>query len=137
MLSLLDGLGTLCLWMQHTRMLMETGGPKSERGQLSQTPHRTTVGMPISHRECAAHHVFWLQDTAVAKRIFLLPQCFLTFREFTLLHVFPSLVRCVLSGPMRFEYHEDSKRWLNTRDGETELRAILATEMSEKCGVSL
>ncbi|CAM9718928.1 unnamed protein product [Ectocarpus sp. 13 AM-2016] len=42
-----------------------------------------------------------------------------------------------ISGPMRFEYHEESKRWLNTRDGETELRVILATEMSEKCGVSV
>ncbi|CAM9814470.1 unnamed protein product [Ectocarpus sp. 6 AP-2014] len=42
-----------------------------------------------------------------------------------------------ISGPMRFEYHEEAKRWLNTRDGETELRVILATEMSEKCGVSV
>ncbi|CAM9566821.1 unnamed protein product [Ectocarpus fasciculatus] len=42
-----------------------------------------------------------------------------------------------ISGPMRFEYHNESKRWLNTRDGETELRVILATEMSEKCGVSV
>lgn len=41
------------------------------------------------------------------------------------------------SGPMRFEFHDDTKRWLNTRDGKTELRAILATEMSEKCGISL
>ena len=43
----------------------------------------------------------------------------------------------VPSGPMRFEFHDDTKRWLNTRDGATELRAILAAEMSEKCGVSL
>ncbi|CAB1102317.1 unnamed protein product [Ectocarpus sp. CCAP 1310/34] len=42
-----------------------------------------------------------------------------------------------ISGPMRFEYHEESKRWLNTRDGETELRVLLATEMGEKCGVSV
>ncbi|CAM9570054.1 unnamed protein product [Ectocarpus sp. 4 AP-2014] len=42
-----------------------------------------------------------------------------------------------ISGPMRFEYHEEAKRWLNTRDGETELRVILATEMSEQCGVSV
>lgn len=47
------------------------------------------------------------------------------------------LLRRVLSGPMRFEYHDNSKRWLNTRDGETELRDLLAKEMSEKCGVSL
>lgn len=43
----------------------------------------------------------------------------------------------IFSGPMRFEYHNDSKRWLNTRDGKTELRDLLAKEMSEKCGVSL
>ncbi|CAM9654178.1 unnamed protein product [Scytosiphon promiscuus] len=42
-----------------------------------------------------------------------------------------------VSGPMRFEYHEDSSRWLNTRDGETELQAILAMEMRDKCGVSI
>lgn len=47
------------------------------------------------------------------------------------------VVRSISSGPMRFEYHEEVKRWLNTRDGETELRVILATEMSEKCGVSV
>lgn len=48
-------------------------------------------------------------------------------------------VRCgrILSGPMRFEYHDDARRWLNTRDGETELRDLLAKEMDEKCGVSL
>lgn len=43
----------------------------------------------------------------------------------------------VISGPMRFEYHEENKRWVNTRDGETELRVILAAEMRDKCGVSL
>eukprot|EP00752_Nemacystus_decipiens_P015568 g13891.t1 len=42
-----------------------------------------------------------------------------------------------ISGPMRFEYHDDSKRWLNTRDGKTELRDLLAQEMDDKCGVSL
>lgn len=42
-----------------------------------------------------------------------------------------------ISGPMRFEYHGDCKRWVNTRDGKTELRDLLATEMDEKCGVSL
>eukprot|EP00903_Cladosiphon_okamuranus_P017315 g15954.t1 len=42
-----------------------------------------------------------------------------------------------ISGPMRFEYHHDAGRWLNTRDGETELRELLAKEMDEKCGVSL
>lgn len=41
------------------------------------------------------------------------------------------------SGPMRFEYDEDGERWVNTRDGETELRSILTAEMLEKCGVSL
>jgi len=50
-----------------------------------------------------------------------------------------SLLRAcsIPSGPMRFEFHDDTKRWLNTRDGKTELRALLATEMSDKCGVSL
>ncbi|CAM9895593.1 unnamed protein product [Ascophyllum nodosum] len=41
------------------------------------------------------------------------------------------------SGPMRFEYDADSQRWVNTRDGNTELRSILALEMKEECGVDL
>ncbi|CAN0379455.1 unnamed protein product [Laminaria digitata] len=42
-----------------------------------------------------------------------------------------------ISGPMRFEYDEDGERWVNTRDGKTDLRSILSAEMKEKCNVSL
>lgn len=38
---------------------------------------------------------------------------------------------------MRFEYDGDGERWVNTRDGKTDLLSILADEMREKCNVSM
>lgn len=42
-----------------------------------------------------------------------------------------------ISGPKRFEFDDDRECWVNTRDGDTELRSLLTAEIKEECGVDL
>lgn len=41
------------------------------------------------------------------------------------------------SGPMRFEYNAESRKWVNTRDGTTALLPLLCGELEQKCGVNV
>lgn len=47
------------------------------------------------------------------------------------------LIFFVASGPMRFEYDHEGRRWLNARDGVTELRSLLTLELKATCGVNV